>query len=64
LLKGFARVSLQPGESKIVSFKINQSHLAFYDVNNKKWVAEPGLFKIMIGASSRDIRMVADLQLD
>ena len=56
-LKGFARVSLKAGECKTVSFKVDKSHLSFYDVNAKKWVAEPGDFEILIGASSRDIRL-------
>ena len=56
-LKGFARVNLKAGESKSVKFKIDKSHLSFYDVNAKKWVAEPGDFEVLIGASSRDIRL-------
>ncbi len=56
-LKGFARVSLKAGESKTVSFKVDKSHLSFYDVKKKEWVAEPGGFEILIGASSRDIRL-------
>ncbi|MEN8122746.1 MAG: glycoside hydrolase family 3 C-terminal domain-containing protein [Bacteroidota bacterium] len=56
-LKGFKRVSLKAGESKEVTFKIDKSHLSFYDVDSKKWVAEPGEFEILIGASSKDIRL-------
>jgi len=56
-LKGFARVSLKAGESKTVSFKIDKSALSFYDADAKKWVAEPGEFEVLIGASSRDIRL-------
>ena len=54
-LKGFARVSLQAGESKTVSMKIDKTALAFYDVNSKSWVVESGLFEVLIGSSSRDI---------
>ncbi len=56
-LKGFARVSLIAGESKTVSFKINKNDLAFYDVKNKAWKAEKGKFVVLIGASSRDIKL-------
>jgi len=56
-LKGFQRVSLQAGEIKTVTMKINKSALSFYDVNTKKWLAEPGEFELLIGASSRDIRL-------
>jgi len=56
-LKGFARVSLKAGESKTITFKIDKSHLSFYDIKKKEWVAEPGEFEVLIGASSRDIRL-------
>jgi beta-glucosidase len=56
-LKGFQKVSLQPGETKTVSLEITPNSLAFYDVK-MKYVVEPGEFEIMVGDSSRD----ADLQ--
>jgi beta-glucosidase len=56
-LKGFARVELQPGETKTVSLEITPESLAFYDVN-MKYTVEPGEFTIMVGNSSRE----ADLQ--
>lgn len=56
-LKGFSKVSLQPGETKTVSFDITPESLAFWDVN-MKYVVEPGEFEIMVGNSSRD----SDLQ--
>ena len=54
-LKGFARVSLKPGESKTVSMKIDRSALSFYDVDSKSWVVEPGEFEVLVGNSSRNI---------
>jgi beta-glucosidase len=56
-LKGFERVTLEPGETKTVTLPIMPDHLAFYDIN-MKWTVEPGEFEIMVGNSSRD----ADLQ--
>jgi len=56
-LKGFARVSLKTGESKAVTFKITKKDLSFYDVKNKAWKAEKGKFEVLIGASSRDIKL-------
>ncbi len=56
-LKGFQKISLQPGETKTVALEITPESLAFYDVN-MKYVVEPGDFEIMVGNSSRD----ADLQ--
>ncbi len=56
-LKGFQRVSLKAGESKTVTLKIDTSALSFYDVKAKKWRAEAGEFEVLVGASSRDIRL-------
>jgi len=56
-LKGFRRVSLNPGETVTVEFQITSELLAFYDIHMKR-VVEPGEFEIMIGNSSRD----ADLE--
>lgn len=56
-LKGFQKISLQPGETKTVQIEIVPESLAFWDVN-MKYVVEPGDFEIMVGNSSRD----ADLQ--
>lgn len=53
-LKAFEMVSLKPGESKEVSFKINRETIQFYSANCK-WEAEPGEFKLFIGGSSRTI---------
>jgi len=56
-LKGFERVSLKAGESKEVSFSIDKSALSFYDVKNRQWKAENGVFEVLIGASSREIKL-------
>jgi len=59
-LKGFQRIHLMPGESKNVSFTITPELLKM--LNDKmQWVVEPGDFRIMIGASSRDIRLKGTL---
>ncbi len=52
-LKGFQRITLEPGQTKTVSLEIAPEHLAFYDIH-MKYVVEPGEFDIMIGNSSRD----------
>ena len=56
-LKGFARVSLRPGETKTVALDLTPAHLAFYDID-MQFRVEPGEFRVMVGTSSRD----ADLQ--
>ena len=56
-LKGFQRISLEPGETRTVALEITPERLSFYNVD-MKFLVEPGEFEIMIGNSSRD----ADLQ--
>jgi beta-glucosidase len=55
-LRGFARVSLAPGETKPVHFTIKPEHLQLYD-RDGKWTIEPGGFTVFVGASSEDIRL-------
>ena len=52
-LKGFRRITLDPGETATVTFDITPEHLAFYDID-MAFRVEPGDFRIMIGSSSRD----------
>ncbi len=54
-LKGFRRVSLDPGESKTVAFTLSPEELKMLD-EGMRWVVEPGEFRVMVGASSEDIR--------
>lgn len=56
-LKGFKRVTLEPGETARVGFEITPELLAFYDID-MLFRVEPGEFRLMVGSSSRD----ADLQ--
>ncbi len=62
-LKGFKRVSLRPWETKKVTFLLDKSALTFYDIETRKWIAETGLFKVLVGSSSRDIRLTTTLRL-
>ena len=55
-LKGFTRLRLNPGESRQVTFTLGPSHLRMLDVN-RKWIVEPGVFRVMVGGSSEDIRL-------
>ena len=52
-LKGFKRITLEPGQTETVSLEIVPEHLAFYDID-MNYLVEPGEFKIMVGNSSRD----------
>ena len=51
-LKGFKRISLKPGEERVVNFAITPDMLAYYNLK-MNWVVEPGDFRIMVGGSSR-----------
>lgn len=54
-LKGFQKIELKPGESKVVTFTITPEHLKFYNYDLKyDW--EPGEFQIMIGTNSKDVK--------
>lgn len=55
-LKGFRKITLAPGKTKEVSFTITPDDLKFFDDSRHEWIAEPGKFRAMIGASSTDIR--------
>ena len=63
-LKGFAKVELQPGETKTVSIALDFRSFAYYHPEHKQWITEDGDFDILIGASSADIRsrLTATLQ--
>jgi beta-glucosidase len=52
-LKGFTRVSLEPGEKRDIHFDITADMLAYYD-QDMNWQVEAGDFSIMVGGSSRD----------
>ena len=55
-LKAFKRITLEPGESRQVTFHLNRDDLAIVDTN-MKWTVEPGTYDILIGSSSTDIRL-------
>jgi beta-glucosidase len=62
-LKGFAKVALQPGETKTVTVALDFRAFAFYHPAYRRWVAEDGDFDILIGASSADIRFTETVTL-
>ncbi|MDQ2719879.1 MAG: glycoside hydrolase family 3 C-terminal domain-containing protein [Bacteroidota bacterium] len=55
-LRGFQRISLNPGEKQNLTFTVTADKLAFYDEKAHTFIVEPGMFDIMIGSSSEDIR--------
>jgi beta-glucosidase len=62
-LKGFAKVTLAPGETQRVSVTLDRRALSTFDVASKTWKATPGTFKVLVGPSSRDLRLFGELVL-
>ena len=62
-LKEFARVSLEPGETKTVELKLNKCAFEYFSTDLESWAVETGTYSIMVGASSRDIRLTADVDI-
>lgn len=61
-LKGFEKVHLKPGETRVIRFTIDRDKLSFYN-QKLEWIAEPGKFTLMIGTASDNIQLQASLQL-
>ncbi|MRX37872.1 glycosyl hydrolase [Flavobacterium sp. LC2016-23] len=62
-LRDFQKVKLNAGESKTIEFTIDKEKLSFYN-DKLEWIAEPGDFEVMIGASSADIKLKSDFELN
>jgi beta-glucosidase len=59
-LAGFTRIHLEPGEEREVTFDLTSRELRMLD-GAMQWVVEPGSFRVMVGASSKDIRLRGEL---
>ena len=62
-LKAFRRVMLAAGESQTVKLELAPQAMSFYSAARKEWVTEPGMFEVLAGASSRDIRLKATFEV-
>lgn len=58
-LKGFVKIHLEPGEEKKVTVELDDRAFAFWNTATEDWCVESGEYKILVGASSRDIRLEA-----
>ncbi|MDQ2769694.1 MAG: glycoside hydrolase family 3 C-terminal domain-containing protein [Bacteroidota bacterium] len=56
-LKGFKKVFLKPGQAQTITVLLNAEAFQFYSEAKKQWVLEPGKFDVLVGSSSRDIRL-------
>ena len=63
-LKQFEKVYLKAGEEKEVVFSLSEKDFEYYNVSLHKWVVENGEYKILIGASSRDIRIESSIVIN
>jgi beta-glucosidase len=61
-LKGFKRIALEPAETRTVEFELSTEALGFYD-KDMKFTVEPGIFKVMVGRSSKDIVLEGELEV-
>jgi beta-glucosidase len=61
-LKDFKKLKLKAGQSETIQFVIDKVKLSFFN-QQLQWVAEPGEFELMIGASSQDIRLKTEIEL-
>jgi len=55
-IRGFKRVSLQPGETKTVTMSLAELDFEYYDDTQSAWVVDPGQIDVWVGSSSLDIR--------
>ena len=63
-LKEFTKVELEPGQEKIVEFELNKRSFAYYNTEIEDWYVESGDYEILIGSSSRDIRLKNSVKVD
>ena len=62
-LKGFDKIYLKAGETKRVSVRLDDEAFRFFDPIKRKFVVEPGVFSVYVGASSADIRLNGNLEI-
>ncbi|KAK7701360.1 glycoside hydrolase 3 [Diaporthe eres] len=60
-LRGFTKLSLQPGASGTATFNLRRRDLSYWDVASQNWVVPKGDFGISVGASSRDLRLTGSI---
>jgi beta-glucosidase len=63
-LKAFAKVEVKPGRKKTVTFTLDREAFWYFDAAKNAWSTEPGEFEILVGASSRDIRLTGSVMLE
>lgn len=62
-LKAFEKVELKPKQTKTIAFTLDREAFWYFDTNRNTWSVEPGEFEVLVGASSRDIRLSGSVTL-
>jgi beta-glucosidase len=62
-LKGFAKVMLKPGESRVVTVALDRRAFSYYDAKAKQWRADAGAFSVLVGHSSERIELRGEARL-
>ena len=62
VLRGFSKVELQPGASKTVTIALTPRSFSVWSAESHAWVGVSGKFEVMVGSSSRDIRLTATIE--
>ena len=62
-LKGFAKVNLNPGETKNITVKLDKRSFSYYDVKTRAWTVAPGDFDVLVGRSSADVELTGKVTL-
>jgi hypothetical protein len=63
-LKGFAKISLKPGETKTVDIELDEGSLSYYHPKQNAWQADPGRFEVLIASSSKDVGLTKSFVLE
>lgn len=62
-LKGFVRIPLQPGETRTARVDLDESSFSYFSAGKNTWLVDPGDFNILVGSSSRDIRLRKEISV-
>jgi beta-glucosidase len=62
-LKAFAKIALEPGQATTVTFRLEARDLSYWSTTHHRWVLEAGGFQLAVGASSRELRLTATLEV-
>jgi beta-glucosidase len=62
-LKGFEKVFLQPGDSRRITLELDQHSFAYFNTATEQWDALPDTYNILVGASSQDLRLQGQFEL-